>query len=73
MPYRYVVANDLSPSAVQAIERNVTLNGLNDASPEAGETCAAADVKTEDAEPSFSDGPTVKGSAPVRVNEGDAW
>ncbi|KAI5123353.1 hypothetical protein M0805_001774 [Coniferiporia weirii] len=65
---KYVIANDLSPAAVEAIRRNVELNELgqrHDSSIEDGQ-----DVKGEDAE----NHRTVQDSksAKVRINEGDA-
>ena len=60
--YRYVIANDLSPSATAAMKRNVDINGLT--TPHEG---SAPD----------DDVTTAKGVIPklgkVRINEGDAW
>ena len=55
---RYVLANDLSPAAVEAMKRNVELNDLHE--------------KTEPPEEGSSEQPRVR-PAKVRVNEGDAW
>ncbi|KAB5595291.1 TRNA (guanine-N2-)-methyltransferase [Ceratobasidium theobromae] len=35
IPYRYVIANDISPAATEAMRRNVDLNGLGPVPPEA--------------------------------------
>ena len=75
---RYVIANDLLPSAVDAMKRNVELNGLGDGKPnpppmESGEADAE---KTGNAgirdEKVMTKLPKPKGPK-VRVNEGDAW
>jgi tRNA (guanine26-N2/guanine27-N2)-dimethyltransferase len=66
--YRYVIANDLSPSAVQAMQMNVEINRL-------GETAAVSDQDAESsAKARGKDGvpPQVR-TAKVRINEGDAW
>lgn len=69
-----MIANDLSPTAVQAIKRNVVLNGLDGTPVEAGATGAATEIPEKmDSEPPPPDAPVVKESVTVRVNEGDAW
>lgn len=82
---RYVIANDLSPGAVDAIKRNVEINGLGGISGEV--VTAKADTKTVVAEAGSSGtaSSAKNGSAPpstrilhtlkpkVRINEGDAW
>ena len=56
--YSYVIANDLSETACEAMRRNVELNGLG--------------PKEEAVE--IAEGPVFKKIPPkVRVNEGDAW
>ncbi|KAL5489901.1 TRM1 [Sanghuangporus weigelae] len=73
---KYVIANDLSPAAVEAMKRNVDLNGLGETS----ESEPAPAVSTEAEGEKTEDGGektqlfTSKGvlSAKVRVNEGDA-
>ena len=72
---RYVLANDLSPAAVEAIKRNVELNDLHEheaslvsAPTEASETAGGADAHTEHKERH-----TKKIPAKVQINEGDAW
>ena len=55
--HRYVIANDLSDLACEAMRRNVELNGLH-----AQEDVAEEGTSTQ-----------VKREAKVRVNEGDAW
>ena len=55
---RYVIANDLSPTAAEAMRRNVDLNGLG----EQVESDPGAANEEKKAKP-----------AKVRVNEGDAW
>jgi tRNA (guanine26-N2/guanine27-N2)-dimethyltransferase len=61
MIHRYVIANDLSPSATAAMKRNVDINGLG--------------TPVEDVTP--EDNTTGKAGVPklgkVRINEGDAW
>jgi len=54
----YVIANDLSASAVEAMRRNVDLNGLREI-----KTTSEIDGRSIE---------TVT-PAKVRVNEGDAW
>lgn len=54
---RYVIANDLSNVACEAMRRNVELNDLH-AKEEATAESSTAQVKRE---------------AKIRVNEGDAW
>ncbi|KAI0709326.1 N2,N2-dimethylguanosine tRNA methyltransferase [Earliella scabrosa] len=54
---KYVLANDLSPAAIEAMKRNVELNDLHE--------------KTEPPEEGSSEQPRVR-PAKVRVNEGDA-
>lgn len=58
--FRYVLANDLSPSAVAAMQRNVEINGL------AGGSTSSEQAS---ADPSASSVQQPK----VRINEGDAW
>lgn len=55
---RYVIANDLSPTAAEAMRRNVDLNGLGEQ--------MTSDPGTPDSERKTK-------PAKVRVNEGDAW
>lgn len=55
--FRYVIANDLSSSAIAAMRRNVELNGLG------GEEDAAADAGA---------GSFKLKLGKVRINEGDA-
>lgn len=55
---RYVIANDLSPAAVEAMKRNIELNDLHE--------------KTEAPVEDSVEAPRVR-PAKVRVNEGDAW
>lgn len=64
---RYVVANDLSASAVKDIRRNVEFNGL-----------APVGLPTPSEEASTAPAPTKAQLeeatlGKVRVNEGDAW
>ena len=56
--FRYVIANDLSPAAIEAMRRNVELNDLHE--------------KEEPAPEGSSESPKIR-PAKVRVNEGDAW
>ena len=56
---RYVVANDLSPAAVDAIKRNVELNGV-------GVDASGSSGASENSESNPEQGR-------VKVNEGDAW
>ena len=72
---RYVLANDLSPAAVEAIKRNVELNDLHEheappvpASTEASENAEGVDAPTEHKERHPKKIP-----AKVQINEGDAW
>jgi tRNA (guanine26-N2/guanine27-N2)-dimethyltransferase len=55
-PQRYVMANDLSPSATAAMRRNIELNGLG------------GGTATDESGPEREASPQGK----VRVNEGDA-
>lgn len=55
---RYVIANDLSPAAVEAMRRNIELNDLHEKELGPSERSAGE--------------PAVR-PAKVRVNEGDAW
>ena len=57
--YRYVIANDLSPSAVEVIKRNVKINDLVE------EGGAIPEVTSETSSPTSS--------VRVRVHQGDAW
>lgn len=73
---RYVIANDLSPAAVEAIKRNVELNDLHEREVP---VATLAVVKTAE-EPEGSvvqqegkEMPSKKILAKVRINEGDAW
>jgi len=65
---RYVIANDLSPSATAAMKRNVEANGLGPPlDPEETVNLAAPkplDDKAPDRKPKLG---------MVRINEGDAW
>ncbi len=54
---RHVIANDLSPAAVEAMRRNVELNDLHE---------------KEEAPAEGTEKPKVR-PAKVKVNEGDAW
>ena len=54
---RYVIANDLSPAAVEAMRRNIELNDLHE----------------KEITPAESSSEKVIRLAKVRVNEGDAW
>ena len=56
--FRYVIANDLSPAAIEAMRRNVELNDLHE--------------KEEPVPEGSSESPKIR-PAKVRVNEGDAW
>jgi tRNA G26 N,N-dimethylase Trm1 len=58
MEYRYVIANDLSSSAVDVMRKNVEINGLHE---QIIESTVSGDSEA-----------TVK-KAKVQVNEGDAW
>ncbi|KAI0065367.1 N2 N2-dimethylguanosine tRNA methyltransferase [Artomyces pyxidatus] len=60
---KYVIANDLSPSATAAMKRNVDLNGLGDETPasDPAETAEAGKTTTRRAK-----------LGKVRINEGDA-
>jgi tRNA (guanine26-N2/guanine27-N2)-dimethyltransferase len=66
---RYVIANDLSASAVEAMKRNVALNKLDalDENPLKADEGAVATTTTEKSD--RRDAPLPK----VRINEGDAW
>jgi tRNA (guanine26-N2/guanine27-N2)-dimethyltransferase len=59
---RYVIANDLSTSAIEAMKRNVEINGLG------------APKETDEAEATERTDPK-RGQklGKVRINEGDAW
>ena len=57
LPHRYVIANDLSPAAVEAMRRNIELNDLHE----------------KEITPAESSSEKVIRPAKVRVNEGDAW
>jgi hypothetical protein len=65
---RYVIANDLSPSATAAMKRNVEANGLGPPlDPEDAINLTVpktSDDKTPDRKPK---------PGMVRINEGDAW
>ena len=64
---RYVIANDLSATAAEAMRRNVELNGLG---PEKNQGSPAEETtSTEEARPKSRKADLGK----VRVNEGDAW
>ena len=56
-----MIANDLSPGAVEAIKRNVELNSLQEAVAPPTEKSENIEVKEKIA------------GAKVRINEGDAW
>lgn len=59
-PCRHVIANDLSPDAVAAMNRNIELNGLGPAKiAGAVDTASTADTNMR--------------LGKVRVNQGDAW
>ncbi|KAL5532740.1 TRM1 [Sanghuangporus sanghuang] len=73
---KYVVANDLSPAAVEAMKRNVELNGLGERSESGPAPVVSAETeggKTENNDEKTKPS-TSKGVLPakVRVNEGDA-
>lgn len=59
---RYVIANDLSPSAVAAMKRNVEINGLAGTEPATGGDLTKLENGSSRPKP-----------PKVRVNEGDAW
>ncbi|KAF7793124.1 hypothetical protein EIP86_004233 [Pleurotus ostreatoroseus] len=61
---KYVIANDLSPSAAEAMRRNVELNGLGPTPA----TDVSADTSADGAQK-----PQTADNGKVRVNEGDAW
>ncbi len=62
--YRYVIANDLSSSATEAMRRNVEINGLG----------PPPITEVDSTEPLDGKQKTVKSDlGKVRVNEGDAW
>lgn len=73
---RYVIANDLSPAAVEAIKRNVELNDLHERE---APVATPAVVKTAEepegsvAQQERKEKPPKKILAKVRINEGDAW
>jgi len=78
---RYVLANDLSPSACEAMRMNVTYNGVQEvpaepqthsaeAAKQNGNVDNATDEVTED-KLTHGRRPGCKGK--VRVTEGDAW
>lgn len=67
--FRYVIANDLSPSATEIMRRNVLFNGL-------GPQDATEVTEPEEENPTSSVTPRVTQKpslGKVRVNEGDAW
>lgn len=66
--YRKVIANDLLPSAVEAIKRNVELNDLVTAVPKSNST-----KDEHDENGSASTNGAAKRGAEVLINEGDAW
>ena len=71
---RYVIANDLSPAAVEAMQRNVELNGLGEKPQPVseGETVRDGDdAGSEKSKTNLQRGRTIP--AKVRINEGDAW
>lgn len=73
---RYVIANDLSSSAVEAIKRNVELNDLGprEITPQADEPPAAVqDGQGSKAAHKSANGSSSKNLGKVRINEGDAW
>ena len=65
-----MLANDLSPAAVQAMKRNVELNDLGEKveppSVEGSEKLGNGDTEKMEVVPR-------KRPAKVRINEGDAW
>lgn len=65
---RYVIANDLSPSATAAMKRNIEANGLGPPLDSEDTVNSAApkplDDKAPDRKPKLG---------MVRINEGDAW
>jgi len=62
---RYVIANDLSPSAVVAMKRNVDINGLGSPPQIDGlESTGANDEKIV---------ARSRSNEKVKINEGDAW
>ena len=65
--YRYVIANDLSPTAAEAMRRNVDLNGLGPASAPSN----TAEDTFEGVAP--TEGTRQPALGKVKVNEGDAW
>lgn len=75
-----MIANDLSASAVDAIKRNVDLNGLG-APPAEAPLPPSADADGDGegnagVEAGVQDAPKRKPAAPkakVQINEGDAW
>lgn len=54
---RYVIANDLSPTAVAAMKRNIMINDLGDTTEGVGDPSQ----------------PPIIFPGKVRINEGDAW
>jgi tRNA (guanine26-N2/guanine27-N2)-dimethyltransferase len=65
---RYVIANDLSPSATAAMKRNVEINGLGP-SPDPEDVAHSKTAKNlDERKPDHK-----QKLGMVRINEGDAW
>lgn len=73
---RYVIANDLSPAAVEAIKRNVELNDLHEREAPVATTAVVKTAEEPEGSVAQQEGkekPPKKILAKVRINEGDAW
>ncbi|KAH8116969.1 N2,N2-dimethylguanosine tRNA methyltransferase, partial [Phellopilus nigrolimitatus] len=68
---KYVIANDISPVAVEAIKRNVELNGLGDKT-EASASSAESEERQEGKGDTTRTETTPKRGAKVQINAGDA-
>jgi tRNA (guanine26-N2/guanine27-N2)-dimethyltransferase len=64
---RYVIANDLSPTAAAAMRRNVAFNGVDAAS------CRPSNVENPNVSEKERERLEREWEGKVRVNEGDAW
>lgn len=75
--YRYVVANDLSASAVEDIRRNVEWNGLLPPGPiiADGPVASTSGAPMKPVQISKADRQAAEDVAlgKIRINEGDAW
>ncbi|TFK55045.1 TRM-domain-containing protein [Heliocybe sulcata] len=63
---KHVIANDLSPSAVEAMQRNININGLGP------QENLSPDVAPDGSDHLTDGGPRKRRLGKVRVNEGDA-